>query len=1025
MKEILQKGFDRAQSLSTRTITFLLLLMCIGAASAQERAVSGTVNDHLGDPIIGANVKVKGGQTGTITDIDGNFRLNASPNATFVVSFIGYITKEVTLKGQSHITITLTEDSKTLDEVVVVGYGTQKKVNLTGSVAAVKIDESIASRSITNVSSGLAGMVPGLVVSQSTGLAGANGASLQIRGLGSINEANPLIVVDGMPDVDINRVNMNDIESISVLKDAASSAIYGSRAANGVILITTKNGVGQTKSKVNYTGSYAWSNPVEFYEYMADYSRALSMHLRAAGTGAGSTNFRQGTVEQWMSMSMVDPILFPNTNQFDEMFRTGTIANHTVSASGGSDKTNFYLSVGIMDEKGLQIHNDYTRYNMRLNLDHKLKDNFKIGMKTDGSWSDGDIPRSNGLENAGLKYAVSGVLNKHPETGQYGGSMAYGENPSAGNTLSEYEAYKTQRTRQEFNGTGYAEWEAIKGLKVNVSYALSYYNQFSKVVQNPLQQWNFQTNMVSRTMPDNGGDGISNTSLQGYKTLFQGRINYDKEIFTGHKLSAMLVAAEEFWFKREFYAWRKDRLHPSLEELSAGSTAQQTNWGYSESEGLRSFIGRLNYAAYDKYLLELNFRYDGSSRFSKGHRYGFFPSAAVGWRMSEEAFFAPLRNVVSNAKIRASIGSLGNNAGVGRFEQSNTMATTQYINDGKVVQGFSANKMINQDLSWESTRVINIGFDLGLFNNKLTAELDWYERYTYDMIRQSSISSILSGFSAPRVNIADMRNRGIEANLTWRSKIGKVDYSINVNGSYNVNKLITWGDHLDKGWIAVDLPYRFLYIYEADPTLVQSWNQIYNAPYQGAYVAPGDILRHDLNGDGQVNGEDKKAWKDRYRESPLGQFGITLNAAYKGFDIQALFQGSYGRWDVWLDDFNNVTIPADRYAFQTFHWTNTWSLDNRNATLPRMVTGSGGSNREESTYWAQQTSYLRLRNLQMGYAIPAKVLNKLGFSRTRLFVSGENLFTFTGWKGIEPEKNHDRDAYPLVKTYSVGLNIEF
>lgn len=993
---------------------------------AQSVDVQGVVLDaNSREPLIGVSVFQKGvSSNGTITNLDGQFTLRVPAGSNVVFSYIGYVTQELKPEN-ARGTVLLREDAQALDEVVVVGYGTQKKVNLTGAVSAVKIDESIASRSISNVSSGLAGLVPGLVVSQSTGLAGGSGAALQIRGLGSINNSDPLVVVDGMPDVDINRINMNDIESISVLKDAASSAVYGSRAANGVILITTKNGIGESKAKINYTGSYAVTDPVEFYDYLADYSRAMTMHIRSAATGNKSSNFREGSVEQWMAMSMVDPILFPNTDQYDAMFRTGHIMNHTVSASGGSDKSNFYVSVGIMDEKGLQVHNDFKRYNMRFNMDHKIRDNFKIGMKTDGSWSEGDIPRSNGLENAGLKYVVSGILNKHPETGQYGGGMAYGENTGAGNTLAEYEAYKTQRSRKEYNANAYAEWEPIKGLKANVSYALSYYNQFQKVVQNPLTQWNFQTNQPARSMPDNGGDGISNHNLEGHKTLFQGRLNYDVDLFNGHHLSAMFVAAEEYWFKREFQAWRKDRLHPSLEELNAASAAQQTNEGFSESEGLRSFVGRINYNMYDKYLIELNFRSDGSSRFAKGHQWGFFPSAAIGWRISEEGFFSPLKSVVNSAKIRASIGSLGNNRGVGRYEQKNTLATTNYIVDGKIVQGFSVNKMINQDLSWESTRVINIGLDMSFLDNRLTAEVDWYERATTDMIRQSSISNILTGYSAPRINIADMRNRGIEANITWRSNVGKFNYSVNVNGSYNINKVEKWGDPLSKGWIAVDMPYRFLYLFEAYPNLVQSWNEIYNAPYQGNYVAPGDILRKDINGDGQITDEDKKAFSNRYRESPLGQFGVTLTGAYKGFDLQALFQGSYGRWDVWLDDFNNVTIPDDRYGFQSMHWNDSWSLDNRGASLPRLVNGSGGSNRTESTYWAQQTSYLRLRNLQLGYSIPDKLLKKISFNRTRVFLSAENLFTITGWKGIEPEKNHDKDAYPLVKTYSVGLNIEF
>ena len=407
---------------------------------------------------------------------------------------------------------------------------------------------------------------------------------------------------------------------------------------------------------------------------------------------------------------------------------------------------------------------------------------------------------------------------------------------------------------------------------------------------------------------------------------------------------------------------------------------------------------------------------------------GLHADPAMRWRVSEEAFFAPLKKAISNAKFRASYGSLGNNSGVGRYEQKETMGTTNYIvgNNG-LATGFSANKMINQDLSWEETRVINIGLDLGFFNNRLTAELDWYDRFTTGMIRGSSISSLLTGYSAPNINVADLRNRGIEVNLNWQSSIRKFEYSVNVNASYNVNKLEKWGDYLNRGWIMLDMPYHFLYIYEAYPGLVQSWNQLYNAPYQGdAYNAPGDIILKDLNGDGKISDLDKKAYTDKYRDTPMGQFGITLTGAYQGFDIQALFQGNYGRSDVWLDDLNNTKIPDNRYAFQQFHWSDSWSLDNRGASLPRLLNGSGGNkNREESTYWAYNTNYFRLKNLQVGYTVPERYMQRIGFNRARIYLSGENLFTLTPWKGIDPEKPHGNDLYPLVKTYSIGLNIEF
>ncbi|MDR0540843.1 MAG: TonB-dependent receptor [Dysgonamonadaceae bacterium] len=988
--------------------------------------ITGKVVDAgTGEALIGVGVVEKGTGTGMATDVNGSFMLTVSnPEAILEVSYLGYAPVSYKLNGHKEVVILMQEDTQTLDEVVVVGYGTQKKVNLTGAVSAVKIGEQTASRSVSNVSSGLVGLLPGLTVMQSTGFAGFNGASLQIRGLGTINNANPLIVVDGMPDVDINRIDMNDIESVSVLKDAASSAVYGSRAANGVILITTKTGRGQEKAKVSYSGNYGISQPSNFYNYLADYSRAMQMQIRAAQAGNQNSNFRQSSVEQWLAMSLVDPVLFPNTNQYEEMFRTATMSSHNLSASGGNDRHNFYLSVGVMNEEGLQIHNEHDRYNMRFNLDYKIRDNFKVGIKTDGQWSVTNYPRSAGLENAGLMYAVSGVLNVHPETGEYGGAMAYGEETSAGNMVLEYEAYRSIRTQQGYNGALYGEWEVIKGLKATVSYGLNYLNRFDKSYQNITPQYNFQLGTVARTMPTD--DQINNSNQQDYKTLLEGRLSYDKEIAGGHHLTALVAATEEYWNRRAFSAQRKERLHPTLTELDAASQSNMTNGGWSDAEGLRSFLGNLHYRLQEKYILDLSFRYDGSSKFVKGHQWGFFPSVGASWRISEETFFEPLKKVFSSAKIKASVGTLGNNSGPGRYEQKNTLATTNYILDGKIVKGFSASKMINPNLTWESTKVTNLGLDLGFLKNKLIAEFAVYERYTSDMIRSSTLSSVLTGYDAPRINIGDMRNRGVEVEINWSDKIGAVKYNVNLNASYNQNILKVWGDYLGKGWERIDMPYRFMYVLQAYPGLIQSWNDIYNAPYQkSTNLAPGDILYKDVTGDGKITDDDKVAFPNHYRQKPNGQYGVTLGLQYRGFDFQALVQGSYGRYDLWLDNYNNVNVPVSRYAFADFHWNDTWTLDNRGASMPRLVTGSGGNNRDESTFWAYNTAYARLKNLQIGYAVPKSLLKKISFDRVRIFCSAENLFTLSEWKGVDPEKIRDADAYPLIKTFSAGLNVEF
>ncbi len=400
---------------------WLALLLVTGAAIGQVTTYrfNGRVLDEKGTGLPGATVVLKNdAKTGTTSDADGKFTINMpTGGGTLVVSAIGYLAQETAITSQTTIDVTMAPDVKILNEVVVVGYGTQKKENLTGAVAAITIDDKIASRAIANVSSGLSGLVPGLAVQQSTGQAGRSGAALIIRGLGTVNNSGPLIVVDGMPDVDINRIDMNDVASISVLKDAASASVYGSRAANGVVLITTKNGSQNKKAQISYTGTFGLSQPTNFYNYFDDYARSLTMHLRASGAGASSTTYRYGTVDDWLSKSLIDPVNYPNTNWWDVILRDqGRIQTHNLSASGGNDRSNFYLSAGVYDELGVLINHNYKRYNTRFNLDYKVRDNIKVGIRMDGQWSKQEFANAEGLitykGTAGydIRYAMAGIL---------------------------------------------------------------------------------------------------------------------------------------------------------------------------------------------------------------------------------------------------------------------------------------------------------------------------------------------------------------------------------------------------------------------------------------------------------------------------------------------------------------------------------------------------------------------------------------------------------------------------------------
>lgn len=998
------------------------------APPRQQKTVTGKVTDTKGNTLPGVTVVVKGTTTGTITDGAGTFSLlNVPADATLVFSFVGMRTQEFPLNGKTTIIVTLQDETFGIEEVVAVGYGIQKKVNLVGSVSALKIDDKISSRTLTNISSGLSGLVPGLSVQQSSGMAGKDVATLQIRGLGTVNNSSPLIVVDGMPDVDINRINTNDIESISVLKDAASASIYGSRAANGVILITTKTG-SQNRSFVSYNGVYSLSKPTNFYNYFADYPRSLTMHKRAADNGQSSQVFKQGTIDEWFAKGMVDPLLFPNTDQWDIMIRQGQIITHNLSATGGSEKMAFFISAGIIDETGLQIYNDFKRYNFRVNLDYNITSHVKVGLRMDGQWSKMYYSLSDGFIAPGMgdiQGSIAGILPIDPITGRYGGAMAYGEDVFAQNNLSRYANIHNIQDRREYNGNLFGEWAPVKGLTFRIDYGLRYYDLFNKYYEVPTIEWNFQTGLMSRVLIGETA-GVSNSIANGYKTLLQGRVTYERDLFRNHHLNILLGSTEEYWNGRTLNASRTDRIHPSLTELNAALATNQTNNGSSFGEGLRSFIGRLNYSVNEKYLFEANVRYDGSSKFLPGSQFGLFPSVAVGWRFTEEQFLSFMKEILFSGKIRASVGKLGNNSGVGRYEQKDTYQLSNYILDGKLVKGFSATKIINPEFSWEETKVTNIGLDLTFLDGKLTSEIDFYNRLTTDMIRPSQLSSLLSGYNAPRVNIGELQNRGIEINFTWNSKIGKVNYGVNLNLSYNNNKLLKWNEFLAKGSTYLNLPYQFVYTSESYG-IAQSWEDIQNAPYQNnRYVAPGDILYKDLNGDGQYNSEDRKAIPlYNFNTFPL-QGGLNLYAEWKGIDINILWQGAGLRKAYWLDLFNNTTIPAARRAFADFLWYDTWNLDNRSATLPRLLTGNGGSNNSGTEFWLDDCSYLRLKNLMVGYNFPAHIMEPLGIERFRVYFSSENLLTLTKFRGIDPEKSQtNNDPYPLLSTFSFGVNLNF
>jgi len=1011
-------------------------IVIITPFAQQGITITGTVTD-AGEPLPGVNVSVKGTSIGVVSDVSGKYQITVpNTDAVLLFSFVGYATTEMSVGGQREINIQLAEDTRQIEEVVVVGYGTQKKVNLTGAVSAVKVDETLSSRAVQNVSTGLQGLLPGLAVSQNSAMAGRNDVSLMIRGMGTVNNANPLIVVDGMPDVDINRINMNDIESISVLKDAASSAVYGSRAANGVILVTTRTGKGSDKTSVNLSASYGWGMPTKSYEYMADYPRALTLQRNAAFTNTLEANqqFKKGTIDEWLALGMIDPLRYPNTDWWDIILRTSTTQNYNLSATGSSDRSNFFASIGVRDEKGLQINNNYTIYTARFNYDFKIKSNMNVGIRFSGNWwkyvyylPDG-FTEEDSTSGYDLQYAIAGITPYDPVSGLYGGVMAYGEDAQAYNPLTYMVNNLNRQNQQQVTPSMYFDWTLLKGLTARVDYTIDYYNTFRYTANMPNRSYNFQTDSWGSRVYVGDNAGVSNNTETGYKSKLSGRLNYDVTLAANHNISVMAAYDEEYWYQRWQSSSRNDRIHPLLSEIDAALSTIQGTGGRTETEGLRSFIGRINYTAFDKYLLEINLRADGSSKFLPGHQWGYFPSIAVGWRFTEENFIKSFTGEwLTHGKLRVSYGSLGNNSSVGRYEQQGTLTSLPYMIDNTAVRGFVNNKMINKNLSWESTTVANLGLDLGFLKNKLNVELDIYNKKTTDMIRPSQMSIHLTGgYATPRANIGTLRNQGVEANITWRDKKGKFSYMVNANASYFRNVLLEWNEFLDKGYIYVDMPYRFTYLY-LDYGIAQTWQDIYDHTPQSA--SPGDILRQDVNGDGRIESNDKVAYPKNLRDRPTANFGLNANASWRGIDLAVMFTGAAGRKNFWLTNYNNVNPNSQRYAFTWDHWNNPWTWENRNGEWPRM---NGNANREETAFWLDNMAYLRLKNIQLGYSLPKQWMNVLHIDNIRIFGTAENVATLTKFRGLDPERagrgnsgGNASSVYPLVKSFSLGINVRF
>lgn len=1029
---------------NARTVNYLLLTAALCSSGAiyaadvvaprvdmtqQQKSVKGTVTDATG-PVIGASIIVKGTTNGTVTDFDGNFELpEVNKGDVIQISYIGYQTHEIKYTGQPSLQVKLVEDSQNLEEVVVVGYGVQKKVNMTGSVSQVD-SKALESRPIQNVSSGLQGMMPGVQVTSGQGRPGQDGATIRVRGVGTLNTADPYILVDGIETGTMNSVDPNDIESISVLKDAASAAIYGSKASNGVILITTKRGK-TGKARISYNGYVGIQRPTETIDRLSsyDYARLFNQSLVAEGL---NPRFSDDDLKKFKDGS--SPYTHPNTDWYNEAYQTGVQHSHNVSVSGGTEDVKYMGSVGYLHQTGVLPNSERQQFNGRTNLDMKL--NSRLTVRLNLAYIKNDYSDPNSSYAGGSSDQILRQLNRiapwivsRYEDGTWG-------TISDGSPIAWLDVNQTvDRKNQNFSGTLAADYKIIDGLVATVtgSYVNNqqHYRAFQKFIQ---------YNPNKKTEPNK----LNENYYGWHRASFDALLNYDKS-FGQHNLKAMAGWHTEKFDYSENTMERKNFPTNDLTDMNAGDASTQKNNGYNRELAMVSWFGRVNYDFAGKYLLEGNIRSDASSRFADGHRWGYFPSFSAAWRLSEENFMEDAREWLNSFKLRASWGLLGNQDALSDYYPwMNTYSlNANYPLGGSLQTGYYQASYKLNTISWEKARTWGVGFDATI-NNKINVTLDYYDRRTTGIIMDVPVPQEF-GLGAYKDNVGEMANRGVEALISYNNKWNDWSFGVTANMAYNKNEILDLGseDANEEGMsdpnngnmrrevgraLSTYYAYKTNGFFSSDAE-AQAWMDKYAGqpgyPFGNRKFKGGDLIYQDTDGDGKITAKDRTFIGST---NPKVTFGLTLNAGYKGFDLSMVFSGAAGVRRLINQEATGYFLGDDSHPATV--WLDAWTPENLNAKMPRVAyntTSPSLSSNVMSDFWIQNASYLRMKNLQFGYTLPKKVLSSVGIQNVRFYYSVENLFTIHNMLiNVDPEISSERASnFPLTQTHAFGVNVTF
>lgn len=989
-------------------------------AQQQAKTVTGTVTDVSGEPIIGANIRIKGTTTGTITDIDGNFSIEAKPQSVIEVSYIGYLTQETVINNQKSIRFLLKEDTKTLDEVVVIGYGVQKKADLTGSVANINT-EKLNTQSNANIGQALQGKIAGVdIVSQ--GGAPGSGTRIMVRGIGTLNNASPLYIVDGMYMNSIDHINPNDIASIDVLKDASSAAIYGSRAANGVIIVTTKEGSNtEGKPIIDLSVNLGISTASKFLDM-----------LDAKGWAEVTTIARQAIGKPALDMA-TDLANKPDNDWQDIMFRPALMQNYNLAVKGGGKYSTYYTGLGYFNQDGIVKGTNYQRYNIQSKNDYK-RGIFSAGTNLIISFSH-DKPLHQELRGGMIGTILQSVptLEKYDDTreGGYGGT--YGDVVNIPHPLAIIDDNIMDRYNENVKifANLYAQIELFKGLK----YKLNLTPDFSfERYKNYLNKYDFglATNSITQ---------LTERQRRRRNILVENLLTFDRT-FGEHKISALAGYTYQDSRFRHIQAYGEG-LPQGLEEIDAATT-NRSNEGNSWRSVLTSILGRVFYSYQNKYLFTATIRRDGSSKFGKNNRYGYFPSFSLGWNVAEEKF---MENVhwLDQLKLRGGYGVLGNQE-IDNYQYSSTITTGINYPDGNggLLQGAFPKNFANPDIKWEETAMTNVGIDFMAFNNRLSLTADYYVKNTKDILLTVPIPISSGGANDPIRNAGKIRNNGFEFNLGWMDQPNPdISYGINLIGSFNKNKVIAMGS--ESGSIKGGSTNQNITTSETKAGypiggywLISTAGYFNSQEEVDAYAKdgkkiqpaaePGDIKFVDANNDGVINDDDRV-----FQGSPFPDFTFALNGnmRYKNFDLSIGLQGVLGNkiYNATRQTLEDVTKGSNFLASCLDYWT----PENKNASHPRLTWDDPNRNtRAESDRYLENGSYLRLRSVQLGYTFP-QTWFKGAIQHARVYINAENLFTITSYSGYSPDVNADNAnyrgfdnfIYPTNRTFMLGLDVTF